>query len=285
MKLVTLLALASVALPAETLNVAKYRASIESWRDQRERSLKADDGWLTLVGLYWLKEGANRVGSSPDCSITLPEGAPAHAGVIYYSKGRAAFTPEGSKSSQSLKNDREGEPDVVKIGDISFYVIRRGTKDAVRVKDKNSVYRKEFTHLYWYPVKPEWRIDARFVKYDKPKLLTFDSQAGEKQTDQSPGYMVFQRNGKEYRLDATEEDGKLFIVFRDTTAGRTTYPAARFLKADMPTADRGVLDFNMAYNPPCVFTPFATCPLPIPQNRLPIPIDAGEQMYKSLQVH
>jgi hypothetical protein len=97
--------------------------------------------------------------------------------------------------------------------------------------------------------------------------------------------MVFQRNGKEYRLDATEEDGKLFIVFRDTTAGRTTYPAARFLKVDMPTADRGVLDFNMAYNPPCVFTPFATCPLPIPQNRLPIPIDAGEQMYKSLQVH
>jgi uncharacterized protein (DUF1684 family) len=189
---------------------------------------------------------------------------------------------EKPAASADLKSDAgNADPDLVTLGSVQFYVIHRGTRDAVRIKDNNSEARREFTGCKWYPVKPEWRIEARFVKWDKPKKMVFDTAVGEKEEDESPGYAEFTWQGQVYRLDATVEGPDLFIVFRDKTAGKTTYPASRFLKTPVPQGDKVVLDFNRAYNPPCVFTPYATCPLPVPENRLAIAIEAGEMMYSS----
>ena len=157
-------------------------------------------------------------------------------------------------------------------------------KLGVRIKDNDSAARREFTGLKWYPPDPSWRVQAKFVPWDKPHAVTFDTAVGVKETDESPGYVTFQRDGKEYRLEPVVDDNELWFVMRDQTSGKTTYGASRFLYAAMPKdgvkrAGTVEIDFNRAENPPCVFTDFATCPLPPPQNRLPLAVTAGEQMY------
>jgi uncharacterized protein (DUF1684 family) len=152
------------------------------------------------------------------------------------------------------------------------------------VKDNDSDARKQFTALKWYPVDPAWRVKANFVPWDKPRTITFDTAVGVKEQDESPGYVTFERNGHEYRLEPVLEDGALWFVMRDQTSGKTTYGASRFLYAPLPAggvnkAGTVEIDFNRAENPPCVFTDFATCPLPPPQNRLALPVTAGEMMY------
>ncbi len=266
-----------------------YRLEVEQWRQKREAALKAEDGWLTLTGLAWLKEGENRVGSDPGADVVLPPGTPAKVGTITLHAGKAQFTAAGGvhvaingkpASSAELKSDAgSADPDVVTLGSVRFFVIHRGKRDAVRIKDTNSEARRKFTGCKWYPVKPEWRVEAQFVKWDKPRTLVFDTAVGEKEEDESPGYAQFMWQGKTYKLEATVEGPDLFIVFRDKTAGKTTYPASRFLKTPLPTGNKVILDFNRAYNPPCVFTAYATCPLPVPENRLPFAIEAGELMY------
>jgi uncharacterized protein (DUF1684 family) len=282
--------------PAEALGlgampVQTYRSEVDEWRQKREEALKADNGWLTLTGLTWLKEGTNSVGSDPDGEVVLPASTPAKVGTITLKGGRAHFSAAAGVPvaingkpalSADLKSDAGNtDPDLVTLGSVQFFIIHRGTRDAVRIKDNNSEARRSFTGCRWYPVKPEWRIEARFVKWDKPKRMVFDTAVGEKEEDESPGYAEFTWRGQVYRLEATVEGPDLFIVFRDKTAGKTTYPASRFLKTQMPVGDKVVLDFNKAYNPPCVFTPYATCPLPVLENRLGIAIEAGELMYSS----
>ncbi len=270
-----------------------YRNEIEKWRLDREARLKAEDGWLSLAGLFWLKEGGNKVGTAADAEVKLPRG-PLDAATILLNAGKvritvrsgAPVTVNGKRvTSAGLRSDEGGAaPDMIGIGNLRLYVIHRGKKDAIRLKDPESAARREFTGLKWFPIVPGWRIEARFVLYDKPKKLIFDTIVGEKEEDDSPGYAVFERDGQQIRLEATKEEGELFFVFRDKTAGKTTYPAARFLNAPMPKNGKVILDFNRAYNPPCVFTPYATCPLPAPQNRFTIAIPAGEMMYHS-KVH
>jgi uncharacterized protein (DUF1684 family) len=282
----------ALLMAANVHGSSAYTADVEKWRQTRESKLKAEDGWLSLAGLFWLKEGNNPVGSDPSSTVALPNGkAPAKVGTIVMKAGKAhlnvlpgatVLVNGKQTSSADLKIEDSGvEPDVVTVGTLKFYVIHRDTRNAVRLKDKDSEYRRGFTGLKWYPVKDTWRIEAKWVPYNPPKKVAFDTMVGGKDEEDIPGYAAFTVAGKEYRLEPSVEDNELFFVFRDKTAGKTTYPAARFLKSEMPKDGKVLLDFNKAYNPPCVFTPYATCPLPPAQNRLPFELDAGELMYKS----
>jgi uncharacterized protein (DUF1684 family) len=251
-----------------------YVRDVEQYRAQRETTLKQDDGWLTVVGLFRLKEGENRVGAGEPNEIALPAPAPAHIGKITFSKHQAIYYADGRPGTVLRPN-----VDVITIGQIKFFVIQRGDEYFVRVKDNNSKIRREFTGLKWFPIDPSWKINAKFTPYDKPRTMLFDSQNGVKQPMQSPGFVTFTRAGQEYRLEPVWEDRELFFIFRDATSNKSTYGAARFLYAE-PAKDGSVtLDFNKAINPPCAFTAYATCPLPPPQNRLTLAVTAGEKKY------
>jgi len=268
-----------------------YRAEVEKWRQDRETRLKSDTGWLTVAGLFWLKPGANRFGSAKENDIVLPSGAPGLAGVFELTGDKitvkiqsgATVTSAGEAITQmEMKPDSEGEPSVVALGDLSMFVIKRGDKYAIRLKDKNSRMRKEFTRLTWFDVNPGYRITADFTPFDPPKQIPVPNILGQTESLASPGFVTFKLHGKKVRLEPVLEspDAKeLFFIFRDQTSGKTTYPSGRFLYADLAEEGKVVLDFNKAYNPPCAFTRYATCPLPPPQNRLAIPIEAGELNY------
>ena len=268
-----------------------YRKEIEQWRVKREDRLKADGGWLTVAGLFWLHEGDNTVGSDPASDVVLPEGAPASAGVIAFHDGVSKLTLKPGVEATSdgkpveslqLDPDTSGSPDVITMGSLSFYVIQRGDKYGIRLKDLNSRFRKEFTGLSWYPVKESYRVTASFTPYDPPREIAVPTVLGTVEKMPSPGYVEFTLDGTTVRLDPVIEDPSdpvLFFIFRDATSGKETYHSGRFLYADMPANGKVVLDFNKAYNPPCVFTPYATCPLPPEHNRLSIPIEAGELSY------
>ena len=282
----------TMAFAADTAATG-YQRSIAEWRAQREAKLKAEDGWLTVVGLTWLKPGANRVGSDPSFEVRLPKSVPANVGTLTLKAGKVRFTPapavavtmNGAAAKETeLKPDVDAKYDRLAVGRVKFFIIKREDKMGVRIKDNDSAARREFSGLKWYPVDPSWRVTAKYVPFDKPHTMTFDTAVGVKEQDESPGYVIFQRAGKEYRLEPVVEDNELWFVMRDQTSGKTTYGASRFLYTDLPKA--GVkqagtveIDFNKAENPPCVFTDYATCPLPPPQNRLPLAVTAGEQMY------
>jgi uncharacterized protein (DUF1684 family) len=273
MRLVILASILSIGFSAD------FESEILSWRQEREKRLQAPDGWLSVAGLFWLKEGRNEAGSAPGKAIQLPARAPAHAGIFTLSAGKVTFEGKSQKAL-TLRDDSAGNPEVVNIAGLKLHIIHRGNRYGVRMKDNESEYRRNFQGLSWYPPRRDWFLEAAFVPYPAPRKMTFDSQTGDKQEMTSPGYVEFEHGGRKLRLTPVLEDGRLFFIFRDKTAGDTTYPAARFLYADSPIKGRVTLDFNKAYNPPCVFTPYATCPLPPPENRLAIAVDAGEKMYK-----
>jgi uncharacterized protein (DUF1684 family) len=270
-----------------------HRAEIEAWRAKRIASLKREDGWLTLVGLFWLKEGENRFGSDPKTDrIVFPDGtAPKAIGSLDLSAGTVTLRakPEAGLTSggrpataMKLRTDADGEPTVLEAGRIRFYIIRRGSRLGVRVKDSKNPALLAFDAIEVFPVSLEWRLEARFETYDPPKIIPVPNILGTVENEKSPGAVVFTLGGKEYRLDAVKEAGTddLFLIFGDQTNGRETYGGGRFLYAAPPGPEkRVVVDFNKAYNPPCVFTPYATCPLPPRQNRLPIRVEAGEKTY------
>ena len=231
------------------------------------------------------------MGPDPRADVTLPASLPAQVGILTLHTGHVRFQPSAGLvlPAREMKPDK----DVVALGTVKFFLIQRDGPDAqgsqqgsgarfgVRVKDSEAATRKEFTHLSWYPADPNWRIVAKFIPWDKPHFLSFDTViAGLQERDFSAGTVTFTRDGKEYSLEPAA-DGS--IVFRDQTTGKATYGAGRFLDIDLPknlkAANSVVLDFNKAYNPPCVFTAYATCPLPPPQNRLTLAVVAGELMY------
>lgn len=286
--ILTLVALAA-AVPAPD---AAYRAEIKKWREEREARLKGDGGWLQVAGLFWLKEGANVFGTDPKGAIVLPAGsAPPRAGVFELKGGKVTARLEpgvearvGGKpvavAALELRPDVPGPPDEIKLGPrLTLYVIERGGRLGIRLKDTQSPLLAQFTGLHWFPVREEARVQARFVPYTPPKKVPVPNILGQVEQLPSPGYAAFAIDGREVRLDPVlEEPGatELFFIFRDETAKKETYPAGRFLYTAMPKDGTLVLDFNKAYSPPCAFTPFATCPLPPRQNRLPVRIEAGE---------
>lgn len=266
----------------------RYRQEVEEYRRQREKRLTADDGWLTVTDLYWLKPGVNRFGAGRANDLVLPASAPDHAGTFSVQNGEVAVDAApgvplmlgaARAAHRVLRSDADGaRPDVLALGSLTLQIIDRGGRLAVRVKDKDSLARRQFKGLAWYPVNPAYRVAARFVPHDRPATITVPSIIGVAEPMPSPGTAVFEIEGRVVRLDPVIEPGetKLFFIFRDATSGKTTYGTGRFLYADAPEGGQVILDFNKAYSPPCAFTPFATCPLPPPQNRLAIPIAAGE---------
>jgi uncharacterized protein (DUF1684 family) len=285
----SLLAFAPFALSSSNNS---YKQKLEKWRAEKETELKSDDGWLTVAGLFWLKEGVNRFGAGSRNEIVLPEGsAPDKAGEFEFragkttlrmEKGVAATLNGNPVTTLDLKSDEKQKPDVVNLGSLSFHIIKRGERYGVRIKDKNSRQRREFTGLKWFDIKEAYRVTATFVRYNKPQELEIPNVLGDVNKMPSPGYVTFKLDGREYRLDPVVEDkDKLFFIFSDSTSGKATYGAGRFLYTDLPEGETVVLDFNKAVNPPCAFTEFATCPLPPRQNRLRIAIEAGELNYHS----
>lgn len=279
---ITLAALLSASEPYET--------EVEQWRQQQEKELKSDSGWLTVAGLFWLKEGVNTAGSAASNGIVLPRG-PAKLGEFDFRGGQVAFQPAAGVSvnvngkpagaATKLKADTAGTPDQLELDGLTMFVIHRGDRYGIRLKDPKSKFRKEFTSRHWFAVKPDYRVTAKFVAYDPPKMIAVPNVLGETSQMPSPGYVEFTLAGHELRLDPVVEDESLFFIFHDETSGHGTYPPGRFLHADFAKDGKVTLDFNKAYNPPCAFTPYATCPLPPKQNRLPLRIEAGEQFSGS----
>jgi len=277
-----------------------YGREMEQWRAQRLAELTSETGWLTLSGLFWLKEGRNSVGQGQENDIIVPpDKMPLHLGEFELTNGVVIFeTPipnifyindqpiagnNQPAAAVEMKSDAEDKPTVITLRSISFQVIKRGDKLAVRVRDKDNAARKDFAGLEYFPIDLNWRLDAQFEAYNPPKPMPITNVLGMESSESSPGAVKFEVDGQEYRIDAITEKGErhLFMIVSDKTSGKDTYPAGRYLYVDPPDASgRIVIDFNKAFSPPCAFTKFATCPLPPRQNRLPFAIEAGEKYQK-----
>ncbi len=286
-----LLALAAAAVSPPATDSAFLKEN-EEWRKKRDQRLRSDEGWLTLVGLHWLSPGENPFGSDPSAKVPLPPGkAPKACGVFVLEDGRvrlraregAGILLDGKPVTERvLATDMDEKPDVLHLGDLAFHVIRRDDRFAIRVKDHENPLRLAFRGIEYYPLDAAYRVVADWVPYPTPKAIDVPTVLGTVEKYQAPGEVRFRLRGREMTLQPVIEDPanpELFFIFKDGTSGRTTYPSGRFLYAAMPKEGKVVLDFNEAYNPPCAFTPFATCPLPPKQNWLPVRIEAGEKRY------
>jgi uncharacterized protein (DUF1684 family) len=259
---------------AAVFAASTYQAEIAQWHSDREAKLKAEDGWLSLAGLFWLHEGANPFGNDPGVEIALPDG-PAHAGVFHLARGKVTVTLDGG-----TREVRPDSDDILKVGRVRLLVIKRADKYGIRVKDPESQVRSEFTSIESFPADESYRVTAKWVA--EPRKIPILNVIGQTEESDCPGYAVFKLHGREFKLHPIlEEPGaqELFYIFRDQTSAKETYPAGRFFYSVMPKEGQVVLDFNKAYNPPCAFTPYATCPLPPPENRLDVRIEAGEKRY------
>jgi len=272
-------------------DAAAHRAEVDQWHARRVAALTGPDGWLSVTGLFWLEPGETDVGSRGP--VVLPAG-PERIGAIEVVEGGpvvrldagAPVTDAGGRGLEGeveLLTDRQtGGPAVLRVGSASFYVIDREGRLAVRVKDSESPARRSFAGIDRYPVDLRWRVDACFEQHPPGATLLVPDVLGSAQTYRNPGSLRFDVDGRVCRLEAFQEpdEVELFVVFGDSTNGSGTFGGGRYLYAK-PADDRGrvVLDFNRAYNPPCVFTEHATCVLPLKVNRLPVAIEAGEKRY------
>lgn len=267
-----------------------WREQLRDWRQDRAEGLQAPDGWLSLIGLHWLSDGLNLVGTAPDNDVVLPAG-PDHVGRMEVDSGNVVFCRAADTDVRidgerppcaPMTSDAAGEPNLVRFGSVTLYVIDREGNLGLRVKDSQADTRLDFAGLEYFEPDPAWRIEADFEPFDEPRSIDVPDITGIVQQLPSPGRVVFERNGRTHVLDAVryEGDDELFLIVADRTNGRQTYGGGRYLYTPLPDAGNTVtVDFNRAYNPPCVFTAYATCPLPPPQNRLDLAIEAGERMY------
>jgi len=273
------------------LTPAEHAAETEAWRTQRVERLQAPAGWLSLVGLHWIEPGSHSLGRAADNDIVLSTG-PARLGRIESKDGTISFTaaPEAgatvdgqpASSTVALKPDSSGAPTVVAFdgGEASFMLIERNGRLGLRVRDARAPTRSGFTGIEHYPVDLSWRVEARFEAHPPGKTIDIANVLNAIEPMANPGALVFEKDGKTHRLEAVDEgDGQLFLIFADRTNRKDTYGAGRFLYADPPVDGRTVLDFNRAYNPPCAFNAYSTCPLPPPENRLDLAVTAGERRY------
>ena len=268
----------------------EYISQIKLWHQKRIENLKKENGWLNLIGLFWLKDGKNTFGTNPQNDIVFPKGkAPGKIGVfilkdstvtVKINRGVEVKYNNRPIHEMKLKTDLSGEPTELTIGFLRWFIIKRGEKYGVRLRDLNAELLSDFKGIDTYPINEDWKIIAKFEPYDSPKSISIPTIIGTIDEDIAPGALVFEKNGKQYKLDPVVEGNQFFIIFADETSGEETYGAGRFLYSSMPdSAGNVILDFNKAYNPPCAFTPYATCPLPPKQNYLKLKVTAGEKKY------
>jgi uncharacterized protein (DUF1684 family) len=270
------------------MDEAQHRAQVESWRAAREARLRTREGWLALVGLFWLTPGENHVGAHPSSQVVLHgHEIPPRVGSIWLEDGRARFVPhEGVDLPETaLEDDLAGSPTLLELGSVCFNLIKRGERFAVRVRDGRAPALAAFTSIEHFPIDPSWRVTARLEPAPSEATIEIEDITGAHSRDTTPGTVVFERGGQTWRIAALAGDDEgdvLWLIFGDATNGTETYPGGRFLYTEPVAADGSVMvDFNLAYNPPCVFSPYATCPLPPAQNRLGLRIEAGEKEWHS----
>ena len=269
-----------------------YVKSVKEFHKKRIERLKIPNGWLSLVGLYWLKEGVNSFGTDKSNDIVFPENSsPGNIGkfiltdsivTVEIREGINVLIKDSLVTSQTLLNDMTGNPTILELNSLSWYVIKRGERYGIRLKDSESRLLKEFEDIELFDIDPEWKVDAEFVKYEKPKKVEVPNIMGTTDTGLAYGKLIFTKDGIKHTLEPLGDENNLFLVFADMTNGEETYGAGRFLSLDSPDSTGKVaIDFNRAYNPPCVFTKYATCPLPNKNNILKIKVTAGEKNFHS----
>jgi uncharacterized protein len=291
-------AITAAPIPAQD---AAWQQDLAGWRTQHAADLQKPDGWLALAGLEWLVPGDNTFGSAADNKIHLPASGPANGGVLHLEGKSVTLIPPAGGFPQGLLMDGKpaqsqelrtglgtdkGNPRLT-IGTLNFYVVRRADRFALRIKDSKSAAMLAFRGLKWYRPDAAFQVKARWDPYTPPKSVTLATLIGTTYDQPVPGAAEFTLHGETFKLEPVVEDNpatKLFFILRDTTSASTTYSACRFLYTGLPSngIDKSgelVLDFNHLENPPCAYTPYATCPLPPPGNRLPIPLPVGEQRY------
>lgn len=286
------------ATPADSSPEAAWRQKLQGWRADREKEIAAPDGWLTLVALDWLKPGVNSFGTAPDNQVRINARAPEHFGILTVSGSTVqllsragGFPPDllldGKPAREGPLSADDNKPSTLTWHGLTMIVLPRGGRYALRIKDADSPVRAQFHGLHWYAPDLRFTVEARWIPYTPPHTLKIPTVIGTTLDLPAPGVAEFTLNGKTMRLEPVLEsprDTTLFFILRDTSSQTTTYQAGRFLRIAFP--DHGlaapgklVIDFNQLYNPPCAYTPYATCPLPPEQNRLPIALEAGEQRY------
>jgi uncharacterized protein (DUF1684 family) len=271
------------------ISESELKKEVEAYREARAARLTAEKGWLTLINKVWLREGTYRVGSDEAAEIVLPnDKAPpelatvtregnvvtmrAAPGIVLQARGE-------NMNTLVLGADGTPNPDLVKFGALSFELLARGDDLALRVRDSESALRRNFRGIDTFAIDPSWRVVARLRRYEKEREVIFEDGDGRPQNYLAPGFAEFERGGRAHRVEPVYESDRrrLFLLFADETNADATYGAGRFLYVALPAGDRLVLDFNKAFNPPCAFTPYAVCPLPSPDNRLHVRVEAGEK--------
>lgn len=268
-----------------------YQQEIRDWDQQRIKTLTAENGWLNLAGLFWLKEGKNSFGSGQENALQFPYGTiKEFAGyfertadqVKIVTTRNVTINVAGKPTTEAVlfAKDMKAIPNV-SYGSLRWTIIKRDTRLGVRLRDLAHPELKNFKGISRYGIDAKWKVTATLIPNTNPSGIAITNVLGQTNYQTSPGRLLFMFDGKQFSLDALEEEGKLFVVFADDTNGTETYASGRFLLAEPPGPDRKTtLDFNKAYNPPCAFTPFATCPLPPKQNVLPFFVKAGEKNYE-----
>lgn len=264
-----------------------YRQIINEWRKERDETIRRENGWLSLSGLYWLKLGKNQIGSDPKSEIQLPERIPTNIGFFEYNGRSVTFRAVAGQNIQInnkqtdfalLQPDISENPSYLRVQDVQLVVIQRGNRMGVRMWDNQREERRSFPARSWYDIDENFRVPATYTPYERPKMAYFPDITGEKSEFPVDGYLSFEFGGNHYQLDINKEDDETyFIRFWDhTSKDGTTYPTGRYLIADIEAKDKIFIDFNKAYNPPCAFTDFATCVFAPEQNHLDFKVTAGE---------
>lgn len=291
----------TLSFAADTKSTAtSWKTELLAWRAQQAKDLQKPNGWLTLIGLEWLKSGDNSFGSAKANALVVQSPTAPNLGVVRLTGDALQLLPptggyptgllvDGASPAnpQSLAPDSSGHPSKITMGSVTITVIHRGDRYALRIKDDKAPARLQFHGLKWYSPNQAYRVHAKWVPYNPPHHVAIPTILGTEVMSDVPGAAEFTLDGKTMQLEPIVEDPadkELFFILRDTTSKSDTYGAGRFLHTELP--DHGLtqpgelwLDFNRAENPPCAYTPYATCPLPPPQNRLQVAIPAGQQRY------
>jgi len=264
-----------------------YSKEIKRWKEKRLGRLKSENGWLNLAGLFWLEEGINTIGSDSSNSIVYPEKAPLRLGSYMLSKGQVSFKPEPGSDvlmdgklieELEIETDKTGKPTLLESGSLAWFIIERGDQFGIRLRDYEHPAINQLTHIESYPADPAWKIEATFEAYEEPRELLIPTIIGTVEKNMCPGILRFNVKGVQQKFYPVAAGKKLFVIFADETSALETYGGGRFLYLDRPDK-RGLvnIDFNKAFNPPCAFTAYATCPLPPKENFLVVRIEAGEK--------